>query len=116
MSTVNTRSFSLITPTEYKTSINKDVTVVTRVEEGLVGQVWETTIEKDGKSGNKDFNYCRTTAILWHDITVSKLKLFSMEKEYFFEHGVQEIGSHTGDSHSAIGPFYSPPNSDLFRR
>ena len=109
-------------PTEYQTPINKDVTVVTREREvdswgGVVPrQVWETTVEKDGKSGNKDFNYCRTTAILWHDITASKLKLLSMETEYFFEHGVQQIGSHTGDPDSAIGPFYSPPNSELFRR
>ena len=109
-------SWSSITPTEYRTSINKDVTVVTRAKDGLVGEVWETTVEKDGKSGNKDFNYCRTTAILWHDITATKLKLLSMETEYFFEHGVQQIGSHTGDPDSAIGPFYSPPNSELFRR
>ena len=78
------------------------VTVETRflVAEHSGMKVWVTFIRANGdKMAREDCNYSIESARAWHDITVSRIKLFIKEQQY---NGVQSKGDFRYDELSAI--------------
>ena len=63
-------------------------------------KVWVTFIRVNGdKMAKEDCNYSIESAREWHEITVSRIKLFIKEQQY---NGVQSKGDFRYDENSAI--------------